>query len=482
MVADRDLTPVMLSRIIGRQADPYAQGSAAYKVNALIRDPQLAARLVEDWINDALTAWSRQHGSVPTPPPGRELPERKPVKDGYTFNGWANAFGRKIIDNMVPDYGGRLTAIWTADVTASDMPDDDETPVKNGLEPGDILPVLAPVGGKPFAGWYDQQGSPVDRIPSTGGMVTPMWVSDVVFDLQGGRWPDGTPTEREAMAIVRRVSCEKILHDALGVSVNLIRAASLYEKRLAGRRLPREERQQVWDEAVWEEISRQETVWAAGGRGRIRHLPLADGTSTSPVNPTRLACGGLDEWERLCHPDHGMVYLEDPQILSDQTDTITQVLDADNTFDAAWFREHGVTPEMLDGFDDEALETLGLDPKAVRQACLQASLTGRAAKISLVLHDPRLAVLADGLVKRGRGADAVLATLGLGVKMSRTGLLFERLRGEHPKAEEQTLWDWACDQQNRMKAPRGAQPGAAGLKAYRLAVKALKQRLAEQAI
>lgn len=255
--------------------------------------------------------------------------------------------------------------------------------------------------------------------------------------------------------ICGRVSIEALLHRGLGIPVNQVRAASLYEKRLAllhPENPTFEERSRIWDEAVLDHMHVAAERWSRGLQGRPRWLPLADGTSSAPHSKRRQHDSGLAEWEALTRRrDTGATRREVDwnRLRVDRADTGAVA------HDAAWFAAHGITRDMIRTLDESTLRELD----AVGESPVEHDLT-------LVLGDPSAARRLIG-EHPDMDACAILAKLGMGLRLARAGILFENRRHRNPAAN--IIDDW-----NTAAREAGVRAWSDGLAHYRHTVAALR--------
>lgn len=258
------------------------------------------------------------------------------------------------------------------------------------------------------------------------------WATEKSIDLVRNKHLTLTPAL--FVNVCKRTSIEALLHERYDLSVDLIRAASLYEKRRRAftaehGRLSDETERKLWTIAVQDEISRQQADWESGRRKtHPRWMPLADGTSSNPQSTSRMACGGYDAWQSFLHrvnPDRTVQpYHETPNgssiewSPSDGIDhTSTPVLDAD------WMASHGINRMSV-------LSTIPTTP--------------RLKQLYLILGDMHFARLADQTARPGERARDILRRLGLSDRETRTGVRYEILMLRYPNADKVKAWNWAC--------------------------------------
>lgn len=302
-----------------------------------------------------------------------------------------------------------------------------------------------------------RNGTPAWRVNAlihdaeTSRSLTEDWIRDQTRRSVGR---GGTRTPALVACVARRVSIEALLHKGLGLPVNQIRAASLYQKRLALLHPDHpsfEQRCRIWDEAVLELMDTQTAEHAAGKRGRVRYLPLADGTSSSPRNPQRLGgpCG-LAAWENLASRPRAARRETDWERLKPKT-----AAPAEGAHDAAWFAAHGIDRDMIRSLGAEALKALGATPPTPAQTDLGRVLGDAAAR--------RIAGANPGM-----DAADMLAALGMDRTLARAGIAFERDRaGIGSGVGLVEAW-------NRAARPAGARGWSDGLARWRNAVARLR--------
>lgn len=250
--------------------------------------------------------------------------------------------------------------------------------------------------------------------------------------------PGQSLSERMLRGICGRCSAEAILHERLGVSVTLIRAGSLYERRLRAEYpdgvASRAERERIWDEAICEKTDRMMVEYASP-----RWLPLHDGTSSSPWKPGRLACGGLDAWEALhersrdCSLDmgeDGWRMDENPALaVHDEPSGEFRVCDE-------WLEAHGLDWTQVRALSDGELEALGVDPESVHPTpgmLFTALLGDRLLARRLCAANPML------------DAPQLLARMGFDSRLATVAVEFEsRALGEQSKPRRMAIWIGAC--------------------------------------
>ena len=252
--------------------------------------------------------------------------------------------------------------------------------------------------------------------------------------------------------VCKCTSVEALIHERYGISVDLIRAADLYESRrrelqAAGTPCPAGFERELWDTVIRIEIDRQQADFDAGRRkSHPRWLPLADGSSTNPRTGRPMACGGYDAWQAFLHRVNPDAAMQARRVApsgdvtewtpSDGIDhTSAPVIDAD------WMARHGID------------RTTALDVD---------SATPRLKQLYLILGDMTLARLADRTAQDGERARDVLRRLGLSDRETRTGVRFELLMLRHPKADRVKAWNWACAH----AGTHHAGPGRAMLRRY----------------
>lgn len=248
----------------------------------------------------------------------------------------------------------------------------------------------------------DTPAEKLDRLlrdPETSRALVCDWIeSNVVRMTRDGY----VMTPALLTRVCRRVSIEALIHQRYGVSVRQVRAGCRYERALAGRRLPRAEREQVWDEAVRADLDRQ----IAKGNANLVYLPLHDGATLRPTslpNPRH----GLDRWEEM-FGRRGPVQLPE---WADETVGSDRTVACGSHFrpTAAWLAEHGVDERMLAGLDEAELRSMGVDPDAARRSLAERPKTRALAR---TLGDEGLA---KALAERTPGLTAVQALGRLGL-------------------------------------------------------------------
>ena len=271
-----------------------------------------------------------------------------------------------------------------------------------------------------------------------------------------------TMTPMLLVRVCRRVSIEALIHKHYGVSVRQIRAGSRYERALAGRRLPRADRERVWDEAVRADLARQ----IAKGNANLVHLPLHDGSTLRPGSRPN-ARHGLDAWERM-FDRRGPVSMPawaEETFSSDRT-VASGTPGGGFRVTAAWLAEHGVDERTLARLDAADLRDMGVEPDMLRRAARERFAgTPKARALARVLDDRTLAL---ELSARTPGLTAVraLARLGVDEAWARTAVAMTRM------GDDAAAWDRA-----RMKAGTERLPsGGAGLLECRRRIRTARER------
>lgn len=321
------------------------------------------------------------------------------------------------------------------------------------------------------------------KVKRLDGMLhDPAHAHDLVFDAvidairdAVRRHPETTVTEPFVAKISSSIKLERVFTQHLGMPASLKRAGELYEKhkgelRAAGVRVPGDMSDaECWDEAVLDNVGRQESDHAAGARRSIRYLPLHDGASSSPSHPSLLSCGGLAEWNRLVHGRDHADYegeIDEQFMLADR-----HAPDPQDLFepDAAWLAEHGVTPGMADRLSDDQIRAAGVDPAWFRSQYDHPSHSGSVTDtLTLVLQSGRAACRLAGMLEGSvwKSAEAILTHMGLGIRLAATGLAFEQGMRDHPQTDRQAMWDHACARMAARARDVGAMPGRMGFERY----------------
>lgn len=249
---------------------------------------------------------------------------------------------------------------------------------------------------------------------------------------------------RLAWAVARRMGLERVF-TSLGIPASLQRAGRVFERRKArlaaenGAVPPRDEWPRIWDEAVLEEIDRQQRRHDSGEtKTRPRWLPLHDGRSTSPHSAgVILACGGLDAWLKALD---GLKHSADSHRSKADWDNVAAVIpapaDPDRDLGPAWLMEHGITLETAAKLDDATLEEAGVDPAGWHDMVRRASDAYR--DLDRALGDPDAAMR---LVARHPDMDAmrILAAEHVDRRTAATMLLVGRWRVVEPDLDPRLM-------------------------------------------
>lgn len=330
-------------------------------------------------------------------------------------------------------------------------------------------------------------GSPagsVNRLLHDDDLATMATLDVIDRETRRLRNADGFVDPSDMDATCRNLSKEKILHEALGVPVLQVRAATKYLRLLERERPVRptfEQRCDIWDRAVLEYMDRQwERVARHEIKDRIKFLPLSDGMSSAPTAPRPMKGCGLKAWEDLYRaaapkfmgPAPADDERDDWEYWEDQAARRRGPADArPAVFDASFLADHGIDRGMI--------ESLAADERERIRPLLERAepLRGGAVRLDWVVGNE---TLTRALVRRWPELrpDALLTRLGMPNRISRTALVFEQLRRvSRPPIDEVALWNQAVAHQAGLKHPRAARWGRTGLNEYRHQQALLRRRL-----
>ena len=291
--------------------------------------------------------------------------------------------------------------------------------------------------------------------PDASSMLVRQWIEENVVDQI--RDKGNTLTAAFLVNVCKRCSIERILHERYGFGVDLIRAATLFERERArlvkaGTPCPLNEERDLWDEMVRRDVDRQLAEYEAGRRkSPPRYMPLADGTTSNP-NPgcagRRKACGGYDEWKAFVDRfDPEAAYQSRYATLDEEEREWTPSDGIDHTatpvINADWLASHHAT----------AMAALGLD---------SPDASPRLKRLYLILGDITLARTVDRIADPGVRSRDILRRLGLSDREARTGLRYELILRRHPNADRLKAWNHACAH----SGVHHASPGRAMLRRY----------------